>query len=130
MLIVGIWAVMAGIFEISAGFAPGETAGTRALFFLTGLVSVAFGVVLLAHPNIGAFALALLFGLYSLISGVSLIVMGVDTRRTGKNLHSVMADAARAAQTGRVPARGSRFEKMMPNGCRGLSPPTPAGTVP
>lgn len=52
VLIVGIWAVMAGIFEIFAGFAPGETAGTRALFLLTGLVSVAFGVVLFAYPNI------------------------------------------------------------------------------
>jgi len=94
VLIVGIWAVMAGIFEIFAGFAPAETAGTRALFLLTGLVSVAFGVVLFAHPNIGAFTLALLFGLYNLIYGVSLIVMGIDARRTGKDLHSVMADAA------------------------------------
>jgi uncharacterized membrane protein HdeD (DUF308 family) len=94
VLIVGIWAVMAGIFEIFAGFAPRETAGTRALFLLTGLVSVAFGVVLFAHPNIGAFALALLFGLYTLIYGVSLIVMGIDARRIGKDLHSVMADAA------------------------------------
>jgi len=94
VLIVGIWAVMAGIFEIFAGFAPAETAGTRALFFLTGLVSVAFGVVLFAHPNIGAFALALLFGLYSLVYGVSLIVMGIDARRTAKDVHKVMADAA------------------------------------
>jgi uncharacterized membrane protein HdeD (DUF308 family) len=94
VLIVGIWAVMAGIFEIFVGFAPGEAAGTRALFFLTGLVSVAFGVVLFAHPNIGAFALALLFGLYSLIYGVSLIVMGVDARRAAKDVHKAMADAA------------------------------------
>ncbi len=94
VLIVAIWAVMAGVFEIFAGFAGGETAGTRALFFLTGLVSVAFGVVLFAHPRVGAFALALLFGLWSLIYGGSLIVMGIDARRTGKNLHSVMADAA------------------------------------
>ena len=94
VLIVGIWAVMAGIFEIFAGFAPAETAGTRALFFLTGLVSVAFGVVLFAHPNIGAFVLALLFGLYSLVYGVSLIVMGIDARRAAKDVHKVMADAA------------------------------------
>ncbi len=85
---------MAGIFEIFAGFAPAETAGTRALFFLTKLVSVAFNVVLFAHPNIGAFALALLFGLYSLVYGVSLIVMGIDARRAAKDVHKVMADAA------------------------------------
>jgi uncharacterized membrane protein HdeD (DUF308 family) len=94
VLIVGIWAVMAGIFEIFAGFAPGETGGTRALFFLAGLVTVAFGVVLFAHPNIGAFALALLFGLYSLVAGVTLIVMGIDARRAAKDAHKVMADAA------------------------------------
>lgn len=36
-----------------------------------GLVSVAFGVVLGARPDIGAVTLALLFGLYSVIFGVS-----------------------------------------------------------
>ncbi len=94
VLIVAIWAVVAGVFEFFAGLAPGETAGTRALFLLAGLLSVAFGVVLFAHPNIGAFALALLFGLYSLIYGVSLIVMGIDARRTARDVHKVMADAA------------------------------------
>src|SRR6266496_5556796 len=34
VLIVAIWAVVAGFFEIFAAFAGGETAGTRALFFL------------------------------------------------------------------------------------------------
>jgi uncharacterized membrane protein HdeD (DUF308 family) len=94
VLVVGIWAVTAGIFEIFAGFGAGETAGTRALFFLAGLVSVAFGVVLFAHPRIGAFALALLFGLYALVYGVSLITQGIEVRRVRKNLHSVTADAA------------------------------------
>jgi uncharacterized membrane protein HdeD (DUF308 family) len=94
VLIVAIWAVVAGVFEFFAGFAPGETAGTRALFFLAGLVSVAFGVVLFAHPNIGAFTLALLFGLFNLIYGVSLIVMGIEARRTAKDMHKAMAEGA------------------------------------
>ena len=94
VLIVAIWAVTAGIFEIFAGFGARKTAGTRALFFLAGLVSVAFGVVLFAHPHIGAFALALLFGLYALVYGVSLITQGIEVRRFRKNLHSVTADAA------------------------------------
>src|SRR6266702_3876336 len=94
VLIVAIWAVTAGIFEIFAGFGARKTAGTRALFFLAGLVSVAFGVVLFAHPRIGAFALALLFGLYALVYGVSLITQGIEVRRFRKNLHSVTADAA------------------------------------
>src|SRR6266851_1189914 len=72
----------------------GETAGTRALFILSGLVSIAFGVVLFARPGIGAVSLALLFGLFSLIYGGSLIVMGVDARRSGRTLRSVISDAA------------------------------------
>ena len=39
------------------------------MFFLGGLVSVAFGVVLFARPGMGAISLALLFGLFNLISG-------------------------------------------------------------
>src|SRR5690348_17716346 len=40
VLIVGIWAVIAGCVEIAAAFAAGEPAGTRALFILAGLISV------------------------------------------------------------------------------------------
>ena len=94
VLVIGFWAVVAGIFEIFAGFAPGEAAGTRALFILAGLVTVAFGVVLFAHPNIGAFAIALLFGLYNLVAGVTLIVLGVEARRAAKHEDKVMAHAA------------------------------------
>jgi len=94
VLVVGIWAFVGGIMEIAAAFGSAETAGTRALFVLSGLVSVAFGVVLFARPGIGAVTLALLFGLFSLIYGVSQIVSGVQLRKTGQTLHSVLPDAA------------------------------------
>jgi uncharacterized membrane protein HdeD (DUF308 family) len=94
VLIVGIWAFIGGFAEIFAGFGSGETAGTRAMFILAGLVSVAFGVVLFARPGVGAVTLALLFGLFSLIYGISQIVMGVELRRTGKTAESVLQDAA------------------------------------
>jgi uncharacterized membrane protein HdeD (DUF308 family) len=94
VLVVGIWAFIGGIFEIAAAFQGGETAGTRALFSLSGLVSVAFGVVLFARPGIGAVTLALLFGLFSLIYGISQITMGAQLRRTGTTLHSVLGNAA------------------------------------
>ena len=94
VLIVGIWALVGGFFEIFAGFQSGETAGTRAMFILGGLVSVAFGVVLFARPGIGAVTLALLFGLFSLIYGFSQITLGIDARHTGNTLHSVLDQAA------------------------------------
>jgi uncharacterized membrane protein HdeD (DUF308 family) len=92
--IVAIWAFVAGFAEIAAAFASGETAGTRAMFTVTGLISIAFGVVLSARPDIGALTLALLFGLYSMIYGVSEIVLGVQLRQTGRTLHPVLDQAA------------------------------------
>jgi uncharacterized membrane protein HdeD (DUF308 family) len=90
VLIVGIWAFVGGIFEIFAAFQSGETAGTRTLFILGGLISVLFGVVLFARPGLGAVTLALLFGLFTLIYGVSQIVMGIHVRQAGQTLHSVV----------------------------------------
>ena len=63
-----------------------EAAGTRALFILGGLITVAFGVVLCARPGVGAVTLALLFGLFSLIAGIWMLVQGIELRRTGKTL--------------------------------------------
>ncbi len=94
VLIVGIWAFVGGFFEIFAGFQSGETAGTRAMFILGGLISIAFGVLLFARPGVGAVTLALLFGLFSLVYGFSQITLGIEARRTGKTLHSVLDQAA------------------------------------
>ena len=89
VLIVGVWAITAGLVEFSAAFASGEPAGTRVMFILGGLVTIAFGVVLCARPGLGAVTLALLFGLFNLIFGIWMLVQGIELRRTGKTLQSV-----------------------------------------
>jgi len=94
VLIVAYWAFAGGFAEIFAAFRSGEAAGTRALFIVGGLVSIAFGVVLFSRPDVGAITLALLYGLFNLTYGTSRIVMGIQARQTGQTLHSVMKDAA------------------------------------
>jgi uncharacterized membrane protein HdeD (DUF308 family) len=100
VLIVAFWAFTGGFFEIFAAFRRGETAGTRALFIVGGLVSVAFGVVLFSRPGVGAVTLALLFGLFTLTAGFSLIVMGVQMRRTGQAPPPGTLDSADTQPTG------------------------------
>jgi uncharacterized membrane protein HdeD (DUF308 family) len=85
VIVVAAWALVGGFAEVFAGFQSGESAGTRTLFFVAGLVSVAFGVVLFARPGLGAVTLALLFGLYSMIYGFSQITMGVHVHQLGKS---------------------------------------------
>ena len=97
VLIVGTWAIIAGIVEISAAFAAGEPAGTRAMFILGGLVSIAFGAVLCARPGIGAVTLALLFGLFNLAYGAWALVQGIELRRTGKTIHAAFTGKEKAA---------------------------------
>jgi len=81
VIVVAAWALAGGVAEFFAGFQTGESAGTRALFIMSGLVSVAFGVLLFARPGVGALTLALLFGLYALIYGFSQITAGFQVRQ-------------------------------------------------
>jgi uncharacterized membrane protein HdeD (DUF308 family) len=96
VLIVASWAAAAGLVEIAAAFRAGEPAGTRTLFILGGLVSVAFGVALFAHPGMGAVALALLFGLFNLIYGTTTLSRGIELRQTRKTLHSALREKTAA----------------------------------
>ena len=82
VLLVGAWATIGGFVEIYMGFQAGEAGWVRALFFVSGLISIAFGIVLFARPGMGAVALALLFGLFSLVSGTWALFQGIDLRHT------------------------------------------------
>jgi len=85
VLVIGAWAVAGGIVEVVNGFRSGETAGTRAMYIFDGLVAVAFGILLFAHPRVGAIALALLFGLFALIYGITRITLGFNLRDLHKH---------------------------------------------
>jgi uncharacterized membrane protein HdeD (DUF308 family) len=89
VILVGSWAVMTGIIEFAAGLRSGEAAGTRAMLIVGSLLSVAFGVVLFARPDIGAITLALLFGWFNVIVGTWMLIGGAQLRSTGKKLHAL-----------------------------------------
>jgi uncharacterized membrane protein HdeD (DUF308 family) len=80
---VAVWAFATGVMEIILAFWQGETAGERAMWALGGLVSIALGVVLAVRPDVGALSLATVFGLFSLVAGVSALVLAAQARRTG-----------------------------------------------
>jgi uncharacterized membrane protein HdeD (DUF308 family) len=77
-LLVAAWAVVAGIVEFGLAFSSGRTAGQRAMWGLSGLVSLAFGVVLAMRPDLGALSLAQVYGLYSIVAGISTLVLAVN----------------------------------------------------
>ncbi len=80
---IAAWAFVTGIMEMVLSFWQGETAGERAMWALGGLVSIALGVVLVLRPDIGALSLATVFGLFSIITGVSALILSAQARRMG-----------------------------------------------
>ena len=81
VVIVAIWAIAFGVLELFAAFSAGETAGARAWFVIAGLISIAFGFVLVGRPDVGAVSLAVIYGIFSVAFGIAEIVLGVQARR-------------------------------------------------
>jgi uncharacterized membrane protein HdeD (DUF308 family) len=78
---IAAWALTTGAMEIALAFQRDETAGERTLYFLTGAVSLVFAFSLFVRPDIGAVSLATVFGLFSLVYGVSAIFASFEERR-------------------------------------------------
>ncbi|MFC0435773.1 HdeD family acid-resistance protein [Kutzneria buriramensis] len=88
VIMVAVWAFIAGIAEVVLAFGRGETAGQRAMLALTGLVSLAFAVVLAFRPDVGAVVLAQVFGLFSIVSGISALVAAANLHTHGGQPHT------------------------------------------
>ncbi|HEV7961028.1 MAG TPA: DUF308 domain-containing protein [Actinoplanes sp.] len=91
VILVAAWAFVSGVFEVVLAFGSGLTAGDRALLGLTGLVSVALGVVLAIRPDIGAISLAEVYGLFSIIYGISALVLAANISKLGKRFESAIS---------------------------------------
>ena len=91
---IAAWAVVTGVIEVVMAFRQGETAGERALWAITGLLSVALGVVLFIRPDIGAVSLATVFGLFSIFYGVSALVLSFQARKVDSAAHRLVDSAA------------------------------------
>ena len=72
---IGIWALLTGTGEAAMALGTGQTARQRAMWALGGLVSLALAFVLFLRPDIGAVSLATVFGLFSIVSGITTLVL-------------------------------------------------------
>ena len=75
LFIVAAWAIVTGALEIAAALAVRSW-----LIALAGILSVAFGILLFAHPGAGLLSILWLVGIYALIFGVILIVHAFQLR--------------------------------------------------
>jgi len=85
-LLIAVWAFVIGFLEVFFAFSAGESAGERALLGLTGLISVALGVVFAIRPDVGAITIAEVFGLFSIVAGISTLVLSANLRSVTPSL--------------------------------------------
>lgn len=81
LYLIAIWAVLIGIFQIVEAFSAfGGVAGTG-LMLISGLLSIALGIIFFVHPFKGIAAMIWVLGIYALIFGVTQIFLGFQVRR-------------------------------------------------
>ncbi len=69
--VLGVWLFVAGVFRIVAAIADDEdTAGTRWLIAILGVLSVIIGILFLRHTNETLATLAFLIGLFWVVGGL------------------------------------------------------------
>lgn len=81
---IAIWAVASGVLEIAAAIRLRKEIKGEWLFILGGLVSVAFGILLMLWPGEGALAVAWLIASYAIAFGAILVALAFRLRHIGK----------------------------------------------
>lgn len=82
VLIMGINAFITGILDIAVAIRHRDTVRHTWLMVLAGIVSIVFGVGVLVFPGAGALALVWLVSIYAIASGILLLAMGIQARRS------------------------------------------------
>ncbi len=82
--IVGAWAIAIGVLRITAAIDLRKVIENEWMLALSGLLSVAFGVVALARPLAGTLALVFLIAGYAIVFGIVLIAFGFRLHGIGK----------------------------------------------
>jgi uncharacterized membrane protein HdeD (DUF308 family) len=83
---IAIWAIATGLLEIAAAIRLRREISHVWLLLLSGLASVAFGVLLAAQPNAGALAVLWLIGSYAILFGLLLLMLAFRTRKLAGKL--------------------------------------------
>ena len=73
LLIIATWSIIIGVLEIVGALQLRNEIEGEWWLIISGLLSIAFGVILFVQPASGALALIWIIGIYAILAGGSLI---------------------------------------------------------
>ena len=86
LYLIAAWALVRGIFEIVTAIQLRKEISYEWALIVSGLISIIFGIVLLANPRAGALAMVAVIGAFALMFGVVMIVLAFRVRGLPKRL--------------------------------------------
>jgi uncharacterized membrane protein HdeD (DUF308 family) len=89
LYIIAAWALLTGVLELIAAVRLRKLIQDEWWLILSGVVSVLFGLFLLAAPGAGAVAVVWLIGLYAVVFGVLMLALAVRLRGLSERRHAV-----------------------------------------
>jgi len=81
LYVIGAYAIVLGIVAVVGAFWLPIDGGDTALLILSGLVSIAFGVVMFAKPGDGALVALSLIAAFALVTGITELIVAIGGKR-------------------------------------------------
>ena len=79
-IVFAIWLIVSGIFSLVRGFAHGLTGGMRALFIITGILSLVLGIFAIRGEFQELYILSLFIGIGFLFRGFATLFLGFENK--------------------------------------------------
>ena len=89
LAIIAGWAIVIGLIEITVAIRLRKEISGEWAMVLSGVLAIAFGLVLAFHPAAGALAMALWIGVFAVATGGLLLVLAFRLRKWGRS-HGIL----------------------------------------
>jgi len=94
--LIGAFAIVRGVSEIAAAISLRQIVQNMWLLGVSGVLSIVFGVLVIAAPGDGALAILWIIGFYALLVGASYVYLGFRLRGVNKTLEEATSQSGSA----------------------------------
>lgn len=94
VLYAAVWSIMAGITRIAMAIQLRKEIEGETWLALSGLLSIVFGILVIAQPGIGLATIMWMLGLFLILAGVVLIALGLKVKKLAGKVDDLLDRAA------------------------------------